>query len=33
LERAGFDVERQRRVMRVSGLLFPPVVTVARRAG
>jgi ubiquinone/menaquinone biosynthesis C-methylase UbiE len=33
LERAGFEVERQRRVMRVSGLLFPPIVTVARRAG
>jgi ubiquinone/menaquinone biosynthesis C-methylase UbiE len=31
LERAGFDVVRQRRVARLAGLLFPPVVTVARR--
>ena len=33
LERAGFEVEGQRRVMRIAGLLFPTVVTVARRTG
>ena len=32
LERAGFEVEGQRRVTRIAGLLFPTAVTVARRA-
>ena len=31
VERAGFRVERQRRIFRISGFLLPPALTVARR--
>ena len=33
VEAAGFRVEHQKRVLRVTGLVFPPVLTVAVRAG
>lgn len=31
VERAGFAVERQRRIFRIPGFLLPPALTVARR--
>ena len=31
VERAGFTVEEQRRVLRIPGFLLPPALTVARR--
>jgi ubiquinone/menaquinone biosynthesis C-methylase UbiE len=31
VEAAGFHVERQRRIFRISGFLLPPVLTMARR--
>jgi ubiquinone/menaquinone biosynthesis C-methylase UbiE len=31
VERAGFRVERQRRIFRIPGFLLPPMLTVARR--
>jgi ubiquinone/menaquinone biosynthesis C-methylase UbiE len=31
VERAGFRVERQRRIFRIPGFLLPPALTIARR--